>query len=413
MGRDLNDVAMDGGVEAVRLAVANGRRIPKRSERDALARAGRFEDEMETFVSFDSRDEYASTTRDETDNEIAYRPYVVRRASELSNMPALRWRVQGVFPESGIAAFYGPSGGGKSFLLLDICIAIAEGAGQWFGRRVKAAPVAYVCLEGEGGISKRLKAWSEHNGRKLPDDLRIIVSQPLDLRSLNDVNRLCEALKLAGVMGGVVAIDTLAQATPGFDENSGQDMSEVLTASKAIQSTLGGLVVLVHHTGKTDGKGLRGHSSLLAALDGSIAVNRDGPDREWSVAKSKDDADGDRYPFQLRTVDLGEDEDGNAVTSCVIEPSAGTPKWVPEQPKGDVQILVHGAISKLLLGSKVFGKDPSHPSRPGVSLEDAVEAASNALTCEPNRRKDRARRAIARMLAREIYAREGDWIWLK
>ncbi|WP_051180351.1 AAA family ATPase [Caballeronia insecticola] len=395
MGRDINDLAMEGGADAILLAVANGRRVPKISERNSVPTS------VAQLESVDGAGGHHEP------------PYVVRRASDVLSTKPMRWRVHGVLPESGLAAFYGPSGGGKSFLLLDICIAIAEGAGHWFGRRVKAAPVAYVCLEGEGGISKRLKAWSIHNGRALPDALHVVMSQPVDLRSLSDVQRLCEALILAGVQDGVVAIDTLAQATPGFDENSGQDMSEVLTASKAIQATLGGLVILVHHTGKTDGKGLRGHSSLLAALDSSIEVCRNGVERNWSVAKSKDDADGESCEFQLDRIELDDDEDGNPVTSCVINPSAAPPNWAPEKPKGDEQILVFEAIGKLLLGSKVFGKDPSHPSRPGVFLEEAVEAASNVLTCEVNRRKNRARRAIQRMIAREIYAFDGEFIWLR
>lgn len=36
MGRDINDLSMEGGAEAVRLAVANGRSVPKKLEREAV-----------------------------------------------------------------------------------------------------------------------------------------------------------------------------------------------------------------------------------------------------------------------------------------------------------------------------------------------------------------------------------------
>ncbi len=62
----------------------------------------------------------------------------------------------------------------------------------------------------------------------------------------------------------------------------------------------GGLVVLVHHTGKDATKGLRGHSSLFAALDAAIEVSRSGERREWILAKSKDGRDGSTHPFKLR-----------------------------------------------------------------------------------------------------------------
>lgn len=245
--------------------------------------------------------------------------YVIRRASELSDIPAALMRISGVAPEDGLLAVYGPPGSGKSFLVDDMAIAIAGGT-SWFGRHVGQAPVALVVLEGAAGKGKRFKAWCTHNREALPDQLYVIVSQPVDLRSIDDVSRLNEALMQAGIVNGVVIIDTLAQAAPGYDENSGQDMSMVLAGCRMIQQTVGGLVVLVHHTRKDDAKSLRGHSSLLAALDGAIEVRRSGDQREWVIAKAKDDADGGAHSFRLQTVELGVDDDGEPVTSCVVVP---------------------------------------------------------------------------------------------
>ena len=45
--------------------------------------------------------------------------------------------------EKGLAAVFGPSGSGKSFLVLDLLTAVASGA-DWFGNRTKAAPVLYA-----------------------------------------------------------------------------------------------------------------------------------------------------------------------------------------------------------------------------------------------------------------------------
>ncbi|MFO1380569.1 MAG: AAA family ATPase [Chitinivorax sp.] len=107
----------------------------------------------------------------------------------------------------------------------------------------------------------------------------------------------------------MVCIDTLNRAAPGADKNSSQDMGLIIEAAKALQMALGGLVLLVHHTGKDAGKGLRGHSSLFAALDAAIEVSRDGDNRAWAVAKSKDGQDGNEHPFRLEVVELGEDGD--------------------------------------------------------------------------------------------------------
>ena len=109
---------------------------------------------------------------------------------------------------------------------------------------------------------------------------------PFSLLVAGDVQGLAESIAAAGAVGGVVCIDTLNRAAPGADENSSQDMGLIIEAAKALQMALGGLVLLVHHTGKDAGKGLRGHSSLFAALDAAIEVSRDGDSRAWAVAKT-------------------------------------------------------------------------------------------------------------------------------
>jgi hypothetical protein len=64
---------------------------------------------------------------------------------------------------------------------------------------------------------------------------------------------------------------------------------------------------------------MRGHSSLIAALDAAIEVTRSGDQRSWQVAKSKDGEDGTAHPFKLEVVELGMDNDGDPITSCVIK----------------------------------------------------------------------------------------------
>ncbi|MGC8703819.1 MAG: AAA family ATPase, partial [Thiomonas sp.] len=90
--------------------------------------------------------------------------YRLRSAAEIAALPPVRWLVRGVLPAEGLAALFGASGSGKSFLALDLAAAIAEGR-RWFGYRVNAAPVVYVGLEGEAGLSQRVQAWEKHHRR--------------------------------------------------------------------------------------------------------------------------------------------------------------------------------------------------------------------------------------------------------
>ncbi|WP_080003499.1 AAA family ATPase [Burkholderia pseudomallei] len=336
--------------------------------------------------------------------------YRLQSADDLLNAPPLRWLVRGVLPATGFAAVYGPSGSGKSFLALDLCAAIAGGS-EWFGRRVTAAPVVYVCLEGEAGLSKRAKAWSVRNKRGLPGRLRFI-TQPLDLRQSSDIDDLSTAVLAAGGRGGLLVVDTLNRAAPGADENASTDMGEIIEASKELQRRTGGVVLLVHHTGKDGTKGLRGHSSLYAALDAAIEVNRSDDRREWSIAKSKDDADGERTAFVLRVVELGEDEDGEPVTSCIVEADHG-PAEVQrvKLPQGGNQRIALDALADPLRKSADFGKGAAPEGRPCIEIEAAVPIVAARLTTEPKRRTERARDAIKGLVTRGVYGAQDGWLW--
>lgn len=175
--------------------------------------------------------------------------------AELAELPPIEWRVRGVLPKSGIAALFGPSGSGKSFLALDMLAAMAHGR-EWFGCRVTPCPVLYAALEGEAGISQRIQAHQKKHGA-LPAGFRFLL-QGFDLRKPVDRSDLVTAARAAGYSAGVLVIDTLNRAAPGADENDSAAMGEIIAGAKAIQAELGGLVLLVHYTGKDQTKGCAG-----------------------------------------------------------------------------------------------------------------------------------------------------------
>lgn len=273
------------------------------------------------------------------------RRYKPLGSAALAALPPLTWRVRGVLPAQGLAAIYGPSGSGKSFLAIDLCAAVARGR-SWFGKHVTGAPVTYLALEGEGGIRLRVQAWEKHHGEPLPDGLTFIL-QSFDMSSRQDLADLLAVLPA----GGVVIIDTLNRAAPCVDENSSKDMGQVLTAAKAIQVHTAGLVVLVHHTGKDQTKGLRGHSSLHAALDGAIEVQRVAGWRSWSVAKAKDGEDGGSYTFDLKPVEVGQDEYGFTESSRVIVPAVVDAVAEPKLTGGQALALAAFDAADLGLGA--------------------------------------------------------------
>ena len=331
--------------------------------------------------------------------------------ADLCAAPPMRWMVRGVLPLYGLAALYGPSGSGKSFLVLDVAAAVAGGAYDWFGRRVTQCPVTYCALEGEAGMGKRVNAWSLHNRKPVPACLRFI-TQPVNLLNTDDVADLAKAVQVADGAGGLVILDTLNRAAPGADENSSLDMGNIIAAAKRLQNLTGGLVLLVHHTGKDATKGLRGHSSLYAALDGAIEVNKTDSRREWSVAKSKDDETGTVHAFKLDVVTVGQDDDDEDITSCVAVPdeSVGAVKRA-KLPVGGNQKIALDTLSEPLRKSTEFNKDGAPHGHPCIRLDEAVMTVSERMPCEARRRPERAKAAITSLVSKGIYGLKGDWLW--
>ena len=333
--------------------------------------------------------------------------YKLLTSADLHALPPLSWRIRGALPAEGLAAIFGPSGSGKSFLALDMAAAIASGR-EWFALRVTAAPVVYCMLEGEAGLPVRVAAWESRNSAVMK--VRVLVQQPFKLTEPQDVQDLAAAVLGAGG-GAVTFIDTLNRAAPTADENSSRDMGSIIEAAKDLQRATGGLVVLVHHTGKDVSKGLRGHSSLFAALDAAIEVSRSMDRHEWTLTKSKDGADGEVHAFLLNTMILGTDADGEQLSSCaVVRDGSAAEVRRTKLPQGKNQLIVWEAL-KPLFKDGTMGKPGAQPYAKCIELEAAIASASGRLTCLHERRGERAREAITGLVSHGLLGCNDGWIW--
>lgn len=211
-------------------------------------------------------------------------------------------------------------------------------------------------------------------------------------------------------------IDTFNRAAPGLDENSSQDMGRILAGMKRLQEITGGLVLVVHHTGKDASKGMRGHSSLLAALDGSIEVERNATSRFWSAAKVKDGEDGKQVAFQLHRVVLGTDADGDEFSSCAVGPDVNA-IFKPSEPSGKSQRSALSTIRRSLSSSSDTGHAGCDPQTHCLKVEDAITDVATTLTAvETNKRRNRAR-TLVQGLTSGGYLQSGidgtgeAWLW--
>jgi AAA domain len=255
---------------------------------------------------------------------------------DLMRMPEAQWIVKGVIPAQGIGAVYGPSGTFKSFLNLDLLASVSNGF-WWFGLRTLARPVVYVPFEGKSGVPNRVKAWRKSN----PDRTSGIafIYEGMNLRNPLDRAKLIKTLKERGWAGGVLCIDTLAQSGPGIEENSSEGMGEMIAVFQELQAQLGGVVLVVHHTGKDVSRGLRGWSGLLGALDFAIEceVPDNSPPRtaKFSLAKVKDGEAGRSFDFEMQIMFLGHDSDGDEITSLAVRPKVRVAITPVVQAKND------------------------------------------------------------------------------
>lgn len=251
------------------------------------------------------------------------------------------WLIKHIIPKAELVMVYGPSGSGKSFFALDLAFTVAQGI-EWQGYKVSQGRVVYLAAEAGAGIRKRLLAYAIHNDIDLDDvPLDIIPAVP---NFLND-NNVAELSEVIG-KSSLIIIDTLACVAAGADENSSTDMGKVIGNCKLLHQLTGAVVMFVHHTGKDITKGARGWSGIRAAVDAEMELKPIERGFEMRITKLKDGEARGSYSFCIIPINLGEDGDGDVITSCVIH-STGFHKSDLSKPKGKWREKIMETIKKL------------------------------------------------------------------
>jgi hypothetical protein len=174
-------------------------------------------------------------------------------------------------------------------------------------------------------------------------------------------------------------------------------MTRAVDSTNRIRSALGSTVCLVHHTGKDQAKGARGHSSLRAATDTELEVSDTGGGFfRMRPTKQRDYETSGEYTYALKTVSLGNDEDQEPVTSCVVVPilqgTAQDPK--PRGGKVDArQEIMMSCVTRLIESAGVevpvnvveqkCGPLPANTSQIGIRRRDARDLFIRSMQDEP------------------------------
>ncbi len=285
-----------------------------------------------------------------------------------------RYLVKGWIDLGTLSVVYGEPGAGKTFFALDLAMHIAAGL-TWHGCRVQdgdryAGPVAYIAGEGGRGIHNRLEAIRLENpdlwDRAIANQGFNLVPTMLDLTASRDPVDLVEALQ--HVKPAFIVIDTLAMAFGAGDENTAQHMGVFVQSCRSIREAFGAHLLVVHHSGKDSSRGARGSGALRGAADTEIELTRDDETIIATQRKQRDLAIGSPFAYRLKGVCIGKDEDDDAVTSCIVEPTEA-PKKQPAALSGQALIAMQALDDALKEHGAIKSGEDYPANRACVSLD--------------------------------------------
>jgi len=228
--------------------------------------------------------------------------------------------IKKLFEKNSLGQIFGATGGGKSFVVLDMAYCIAAGI-DYHDLEVQQGNVAYICGEGFRGIGKRINALQ--NKYKADIAGKLFVSEQPGAFIDNDVTEDVAASIHALGDVSLVIIDTYHRNMVGGNENSADDFGLILRHIDKHLKPLNVAVIIVHHSGHMDTDRSRGSSAIRAAMDFEYQVSKNGDTVTMKPTKIKDGATPAPMFFTLVDSEIGFDADGEVITSAYLETKEG------------------------------------------------------------------------------------------
>jgi bifunctional DNA primase/polymerase-like protein/AAA domain-containing protein/primase-like protein len=254
------------------------------------------------------------------------------------------WLVKQLLPKTGAGLISGQWGTAKTFVAIDLAVAVMTG-NSFANRTVRRkGGVLFIAAEGASEVPIRLAGVVE---TKYPDHQSKLpfawaefcppLTEPNATATLGSIAKQAADRMRTEFNEDLVliVIDTMAAAAGFTDENSSAEGQKAMNVLNELSRYTGALVLACDHFGKLADTGTRGTSAKEASADVVIACLGDRSiagslsNSRIAVRKLRGGATGAQTAFSLRMVDMGVDEDYEAVTTCVIDWSAVT---VPPPP---------------------------------------------------------------------------------
>jgi len=236
--------------------------------------------------------------------------------------------IHGVLNVGDFIVLSGAPNAGKTFLALDWGLHIAAGW-PWCNREVERGAVVYVSCEGGRRFAYRVEAFRQYyqSDLNLTDVPFGLINRPVNLYDPNaDLASLIMECNLFAALNNhplrLVIIDTLSRAMAGADENSPQGMTQFVQNIDQIRSCTDDktAVCIVHHVGKDESRGARGHSALFGATDTECRVRQHKATHvvTLEMIKQRDNDTSMEFQYNLTPIVIGKDKKGLDISSCVV-----------------------------------------------------------------------------------------------
>lgn len=219
---------------------------------------------------------------------------------------SIPWLIDGFIIKDTLTALVGKPSSGKSLIALSMAASVATGT-DWHGHKAQKGAVFYLAGEGQWGISRRLKAWEQHNNVSLTDAPLYLSNHSVMLDDAKSVLELIDIISASGEHPSLIVIDTVQRSFSG-DENSASDMSKFIAGCDLLRQSFPNCVILLaHHAGHSENRA-RGSSAFHASLDTSYMINDDGTVKRMVQNKTKDGKPAAPIGFEVVEVNIFDDE---------------------------------------------------------------------------------------------------------
>jgi hypothetical protein len=271
--------------------------------------------------------------------DAAFKPDERRRLqpygwTQLQSLPKRDYLIKHVLSRRGLSIMFGDPNGGKTFHAIDMALHISKGM-KWRGCNTRSGKVLYISAEGGLGITERIRAFELHYGAEPTDNFQLL-PYCVDFYSNEiDAQELIKEIKLLGDGFELIVVDTLSQVLADGDENASEGAGKVLRMCRLIEQETASHVLVVHHAGK-DGK-YRGFSGIKGNVDTMIKVSAVKGMIELSFEKQRDGARDGTFCSKLKVIEVGIDDDGEAITSCVLMAVEGYKPQAEDASKSNKQ----------------------------------------------------------------------------